>query len=295
MLRSVEMVGRFEAHLLPDGSTVYYEPDPKHAYFGEVKPNPKSEGGYSFVQSSRLTGVSTIAKHLDVNADPLMRWAVGLEHVGIAELVARHMEAGGDLTWLTDPARIGAKLADAESTWEHVRDRMAEWGTNVHEHVFLALAHGNVPDLADRSDEERGFAQAAMSWWRDRTPEVEAAEQVTVSHDKRFAGRFDLKATLDVDGTQVNALVDAKTRTSGRERLADHVQTVGYDIANRDCGIGPSEAQLVLLLMPDGTYREVWSAATEADFYAALTACQTGKHLDKRMRQATKARKAVTT
>jgi len=48
-----------------------------------------------------------------------------------------------------------------------------------------------------------------------------------------------------------------------------------------------------LILMPDGAYREEVGVATEADFNSALLACQSGKHLDKRMRDAEREREAV--
>lgn len=299
MQREVEMVGRFEAHVLPDGSTVYYEPDPKHAYFGEVKPSKSAEGGYSFVRESRLTGVSTIAKYLDANVDPLMHWAVGLDHVGIAELAGRD----ADRSWLSNPDAIKARLREAELRWTDVRDRAADRGTNVHERIFLALATGSAPpSLSELSEDERGYGQAAFAWWRDRNPTPVLAEQATACFDKGFAGRFDLLADFDADAfnagpassSTIRVLVDAKTRESGKVRKSDHVQLPGYEDANIACGIGPSDDRLVLILMADGTYREEWCVGTREDFYAALVACQTGKSIDKRMREADKARELVT-
>lgn len=288
-----KMVGRFEEVALPNGEVVYFEPE-KHQYFGEIKESARSKGGYSFVQSTRLTGVSTIAKFLDPNADPLMHWATKLDQIGIAELASQALDAGADLAWLREQRTIIEALRDAERTWTHVRDRAAERGTNVHERIFLALATGReAPSLAALSEEERRYGQAAMKWWRDRQPDPIAAEQVTVDHANRFAGRFDLLAQVDasdfdhvpegIAGT-FKVLVDAKTREKGKDRKSDHVQLPGYEVANVACDIGASDARLILLLMPDGNYREVWCAGTEADFYSALNASQSGKHLEKRMR-----------
>jgi hypothetical protein len=303
-------IGRFEEHTLPDGAVVYFEPE-KHAYYGEIKENPKSKGGYSFVRDSRLTGVSGIAKFIDPNADPLMHWAAKLDQIGIARLASAAIAAGGDLTWLCEQESIKAALYDGEATWMHERDRAAERGTNVHERIFLALAAGDTPpSLADLSGEERGYGQGVFAWWSERSPEPLAAEQVTVSLTRRFAGRFDLLADVDkgdlvdvpdwvadrigaVETETVRLLVDAKTREKGKVRKSDHVQLPGYETANRECGIGPSDLQLALILMPDGTYREEWCVGTETEFNSALLACQSGKHLEKRMREAEKARKAV--
>lgn len=289
----VEQVGRFERHTLPDGSAVFYEPDPAHRYFGEVKESVKAEGGFSYVRDSRLTGVSTPTKALDSNIDGLLYWAAKLDQTGIADLVGTQLGAGcdvGDLEWLASQESIAAALRDAELTWAHVRDRAATRGSNVHERIFLALATGKrPPSLSALSDEERGYGQAAIRWWRDREPEPERAEQVTAHLGMGVAGRFDLLA--QIDGERV--LVDAKTRERGQDRRSDHAQLPGYELCNVACGIGPSDRRLVLLLMPDGSYREIECVGTEADFRAALTAYRRGAKLEKRMRAAAKAERAV--
>lgn len=309
MRHDVEMVGRFEATTLPDGSRIFLDPEP-HRYYGHVKPSKTAEGGYSFTRESALPGASSVAKALDEDPEALMHWAVKRGHEGIARLVSEDIERGASVDWLTDPLTISARLAEHNLRWTDVRDQMAEWGTNVHRHVVLELAHGRVPSLADRSEEERGFAQAELSWWRERQPSVIAAEQATASLDKGYAGQFDLLFEVDVDRLDpdpekrppakllegresIRVLKDAKTRTNGKDRRADHTQVELYEVANRDCGIGPSDVRLVLLLMPDGNFREVWSTATDADAYAALVAFQRGKELGKRIDKGQRARKAV--
>jgi hypothetical protein len=302
MLTPSKPIGRFEEFTLPNGEVVYYE-DKHHAYYGEVKESKTAEGGYSFVRSTRLTGVSTIAKFLDPVADPLMHWATKLDQIGIAELASQALDAGADLTWLRDQRTIIEALRDAERTWTHIRDKRASEGTEVHEDITFALATGQpAPSLAGLSEEARGYGQAKMCWWRDRRPDPIAAEQVTVDHAKGFAGRFDLLAQFDADdfdhvpegitGT-FTALIDDKTREKGAVRKSDHVQLPGYEVANVACGIGASDARLILILMPDGTYREEWCVGTEADFLSALNASRSGKHLDKRMRDAEKAAKEL--
>lgn len=286
MLPEPKIIGRFEAHTLPDGSVIYYDDD-AHAYYGEVNPSKSAKGGYAGKQTSRLTGVSTIAKFLDANVDPLLWWAVGLDQVGIAEMAEKDMRAGADLTWLTSADQIKERLKGEEARWSDVRDRAADVGTNVHEEVFHALARGETPNLADRTEVERGFAQGVFRWWMDNDPEVIAAEQVTVDYSKGYAGRFDLLCVID--GQRV--LVDAKTRGKGVARKSDHVQLPGYESSNVACGIGGSDRQVVLILKPDGTYDAVPCVGTETDFNAALIASKAGKGLDKRIRDADKARK----
>jgi hypothetical protein len=286
--RTVKEVGRFEQHFLPDDSHIFYEPDPAHAYYGEIKESPKAKGGYSYVRDSRFVGVSTPTKALDSSIDGLLHWAAKLDQTGVAALAEQQIEAGcdvGDLAWLCSQPSISAALREAELTWTDVRDRAAQRGTNVHELIFLALAQGTrPPSLEKLSKVERGYGQAAIRWWRDRKPKPLFAEQVTVSREHGFAGRFDL--LCEIDGDRV--LVDAKTRERGQDRRSDHGQLPGYELANRECGIGESAYQVVLLLMPDGSYREVVCVGTKDDFLAALNAYRRGGALEKRMREAAK-------
>lgn len=309
MLTEHTMVGRFEAHVTPDGATTYFDPG-HHRYYGEIKPNPKSEGGYSYVQASALVGVSTAAKYLDGDPTGLMHWAAHRDQEGIAEIATADLDAGRSLDWLRSQGSIAARLSEAEATWVHIRDRRAEEGTNVHKKAVWALATGQErPSLADLSEAERGFGQGTFSWFHKRQPRPVAAEQLTVSQDKRIAGTFDLLADVDVDKFDtvpehlqdrdtIRILLDAKTRDEPRKiRKSDHVQLQGYEDCNQTCGIGSSDAQIVLLLLPDGTFREYWCDATVDEWYAALNSCHASKQVERRMaqskREADKAREAV--
>lgn len=283
--RQVREVGRFEEHTLPDESVVYYEPDPVHAYYGEVKPNAKSRGGYSFVRASRYAGVSTVVKPIDPDPTGLMWWTSKLDQLGIAELARECLNKGESLEWLRSQRTIDERLRERELTWDKVRDKAADRGTAIHERIFLALAQGEaVPSLSKLSDEERAYGQGAIRWWRKRKPTPLYAEQVTLCRAHSVAGRFDL--LCEIDGERV--LVDAKTREKGVARKGDHAQLAGYEMCNEACGIGGSDRQLALILKPDGSYLEVESVGTEADFIAALEAYRCGGDLDKRMRAAAK-------
>lgn len=281
------MIGRFVCCELPNGSTIYFDPEP-HRYYSEIKESKTAKGGYSFVKGSNVAGVSTVAKYVDPPGDNLLYWAAGLDQVGIAEIADRDMRSGADLTWLADPVRIKGRLREEQATWAHVRDRAANRGTNVHELALASLAQGDVPDLSGFSDEERAYGQAVISWWRERRPDVIEYEQLTFSPSRGFGGRFDLLAIFEVDGIDTKVLVDAKTREGGKVRMTDFVQLAGYESANRECGIGESTKQMALILMPDGSFREEWSTATDAHFNAALLAYQANKGLGKLMRDAAK-------
>lgn len=289
------MIGRFEAHTLPDGSTIYFEPD-DHAYYGEVKEAKSAKGGYSFVRASRLPGVSTIAKHLDASVEGLLYWAVKLDQIGIAKLAVKAIEEGRDLTWLQEQESIRRELSEAGLAWTDIRDQAAERGNLAHE-LQVAILTGEKASLSVFPEDQRPYGQALFKMVRDLAPKPVAIEKVTASPSKQFAGTFDLLADFEPDrfeaaghtlpfeiDREFRVLSDAKSRESGKERRADHVQLVGYEEANVECGIGASDYRLAVLLLPDGNYKLKWCAATPADFYAALTAHRSGKHLDSRMR-----------
>ena len=283
--RNVEMVGRFERHTLPDESVVYYEPDPVHAYYGEVKENKRANGGYSFVRDSRYIGVSTPCKAIDPDPTGLMWWAAKVDQLGIAELARECLDSGESLAWLRTQRSIDEKLRERELTWDKVRDKAADRGTAIHERIFLALAQDKrPPSLSRLSAEERAYGQAAIRWWRKRKPKPLYAEQVTVCHELNVAGRFDL--LCEIDGERV--LVDAKTREKGTDRRSDHAQLEGYELCNRSCGIGPSDRRLTLVLCPDGKPLERWSVGSEQDFLLALMTYRAGSDLGKRMTKAAK-------
>lgn len=288
---SPEMVGRFERHSLPDGSEIYFERE-KHAYYGEIKESARAEGGYSYVQSSRLPGVSTIAKHLDASVEALLYWAVKLEQTGIAKLAVRALEQGHDMSWLQSQESIRAQLAEAGLSWTDIRDEAAERGNLSHQ-LQVEIFTGGKPSLSMFPDDQRGYGQALFSWVRDRRPRPIAVERVTASLALGVAGTFDLMAEVDPDrfdslpfeiDRPFTILSDAKSRESGKDRRSDHIQLIGYEASNRACEIGATDHRLALLLLPDGTYKEKWCVATEADFAAALVAHNQGKALEKRMR-----------
>lgn len=282
----MERVGRFEKHTLPDGSSIFFDPQP-HRYYGEVHPSKSAAGGYAFVRDSSLIGVSTPTKCLDTNVDPLLYWSAKLDQVGIAQLASLCLDDGSDLDWLRDQRSIAAALRDAELTWDKVRDRTAVRGTAIHERIFHALATGErPPSLSDVSAEDRGYGQAAMKWWMKRQPKPLFAEQVTYCAEHRLAGRFDLLCEIEGHG---RVLVDAKTREKGAVRRSDHVQLPGYELCNVSCGIGPSDLQLALILTPWGDFIESWCQGTQGDFLAALDAYRRGNALEKRIKAAEKA------
>jgi hypothetical protein len=260
---------------LPSGETVFYR-EAQHSYWsGFDEATGKCSG--------RLVGVTTVAKALDTNADPLITWGAKLEAQGVCELLSAASDSDREHLLSNGGDRLHAELVAAGLDWRSVRDRRASQGSNVHERIFAALGRGETPSLASLKDEERGYGQAAFRFWRDAKPDPIAVEQVVYLPEYGVAGRFDLLARID--GEVV--LVDAKT--SKAAYLSHHVQLAGYRIGCEDSGFEAPERCLVLLLRPDGSYETVEGCGTIEDWEAAHTAYTATKRVGKAQRALAKA------
>lgn len=165
------LFGRFELHVLPDGSEVYYD-DGRHAYFSRIEERPG--GKWVGPKDARLPSPSTVAKVYDLQ--------------------------------LAD--RLAGAAAKAGPEWFDRKDRRAAEGTAVHEKILEILAAGKrIPSLADVTEAERGYAQGVIAWWAKVKPKPIESEQVVYSRAHGFAGRLDLIA--EIDGRRT--IVDLKT------------------------------------------------------------------------------------
>lgn len=265
------LFGAFEVHPLPNGTEVFFRAS-DHSYFSRIEERPG--GKWVGPRDARLPSPSAIGKMLDTNVEPLLRWAAKQTCNGVVQL--RTVPQDGDALW-------GALSAEG-LTYSDLREKRATEGTAVHQDVLEALAAGGkVPSLSAVGDDERGFAQGVLAFWRDHDPEPIASEQVVYSAEHGFAGRFDLLAQLD----DQRVLVDLKT--SKFIGNGAHVQTAGYIGAAIESGFGPVDEALILQVLADGTYRLHPCGATYEDFLAALEAHTAARRVSKRSRELLKA------
>lgn len=258
-----EMRGDFEVHL--DGAVFYRDSD--HSYYDRIEQRGEKWVG---PRDARLPSPSTIAKLLETNNEPLLRWAAKQTCNGVAAL-DKGVPRDGEALW--------EALRANKLTYADLRNKRAEEGTNVHERILAALAEGGrVPSLASVSDEERGYGQGVLAFWHECEPEPIASEQVVYSAEHRFAGRFDLLCELDSQRT----IVDLKTGFVG---AGAHAQLAGYALAAEECGLGPIEASAILKVDATGDWELIPCAALESDFIAALRAYHAAKAIGKILRE----------
>jgi hypothetical protein len=264
--------GPFERIDLPK-TTVFYR-DPDHSYWTGCK-QKTVKGKLTWSGSGRLTGVTTVIQPWDFRPDSLMRWVERLTLEG----VVRGFEGQ---TIPRDPHVLRQLLENKELRWEQIRDEAGKSGTNVHEKVFHALAHGEeIPSLADVAEAERKKAQGVLKWWSLREPEVLQAEQVVCSPEHGFAGRLDLRARIKDPLRPGIGIVDLKT--GGFISNKAIVQPAGYDLGCLHSGLAdePADWYLILQVDDDGNFREIWSPATHADFLDSLRIYRRAAELSK--------------
>lgn len=256
----------FEFHTMPNGTTcVYRESD--HSYWREA--NGDSGKG-------RLTGVSTVVAPYDWNPDGLMKWACRLNHDGIATLASLGLsqeepdDMRAELDWLLTGERITDTLAAHDLDHTSQKEKRGREGTNVHQHALHALATGQeLPSYDKLTDEELGYAEGILRFWRENQPVTLCSEVVVFSDALGIAGRFDWSGGLNAGDFKGSfALLDAKT--SGYLSTKFHVQIEGYRKCSADAGFKPTDLGLILQVKPDGMYDLIPSCATEQSFLNAV-------------------------
>ena len=307
----------FQEFEMPSGAVVYYR-DPDHSYWGEIKPKRKTkpEGEWQGVQSSRMTGVTSVVEPFGWDStNPLMGWAVRINLEGVAELVRREVErveqesaignssASLELGWLMDPDQIKARLKSAQLRDEDVKEEAGERGSNVHLHTLNALAAGMpVPATERLTEEERGYSMAVTQFWLDHEPDALQAEQVVFDPGLRVAGRLDFRGFLrsrcrdpkcPCKTLSPAEIVVLDLKTSNYVGRTAFVQARGYDLLCRIAGFGKAERCFIVKAKEDGSYRLIESPATGDDFLSALEMYRRGKALDQQATAMAKALEAV--
>ena len=226
------------------------------AYYDSIGLDGEPQQRRYLIDGKRLVNVTTILNTLS-KGDALLHWAVNLANEG--------------------------------KDWREVRDEAAKRGTNSHHLLLQVLTKGRA-GLADLSDEERPYGQAAFRWAREAAPEVELAETMVASVEHGFAGRFDLLASIDGFRT----LVDFKTVTKwsyfgpGKKRPPYEENLLQLDLYQQglaECGYEPAERGLIVRLGPDGTFDETYVALEPTRGLGVLAAYQAKKLAAKALRE----------
>lgn len=146
------------------------------------------------------------------------------------------------------------------------RDVGADRGTAVHDVLERWATSGDVPDLADFDVSVRGYVQGLCAWLLKARPVPTAIEQIVGSVIHGYAGRMDLRATLD----GVDTIIDLKTNPKGRVYDEAHLQAQAYSLAHQECGADPPQDIVIVAVGEEGNYEQVPCEAEEGDWLAVL-------------------------
>lgn len=209
-------------------------------------------------ERTAAVSVTSFLKVLDKPA--LVAWAERAGAEG-ALILARAGELDGvHPVNAIDIVRMHKLGADAK------RDAGADRGTAVHDTLELWAREQVVPDLADFPGEVRGYVQGLCSWLLDARPKPSSVERFVGSVTYGYAGRLDMRAT--VDGR--DCIIDLKTNPAGRVYDEAHLQARAYAIADVECGSPAPEGIMIVAVGADGSHDCVECEAEPVDVFNVL-------------------------
>lgn len=294
------------SEVTPSGIEVEYQVKPKRQY--RVRLHSSSlllEGG-----ATPWCVVPSVTTVLDVLAKGGLSWwgqEVGVE--GVLELYRNNLLVSGPVVermgfseklFLNTSEGYQAATVDGvvdllkkqKLTINHTLGKAQKRGTAVHDALEAWAKTGAKPDFRMFPPEEQGYVAGLYAFLLDiPTAEPVASEVMVGSLEHGFAGRYDIrfKTTEDhavvVHRTPVRGPKYAKLapglylgdlKTKKQKAMYEPVyesyqfQVTGYEGASIECGYEATDAQGVLYVAPDGTYKFVRSNAMFQDFLNVL-------------------------
>lgn len=221
-----------------------------------------------------VTGVLKV-----LSRDALIPWAEArgiqgaVKAVALGEIDPSSDESAANAVSIVRTLGLGADAA---------RDEGAGRGTALHGALELYVTKGEVPAFDAFPAQHRGYVQALCRWLISARPEPSAVEVCVGSIEHEFAGRLDLRATIDGE----DLVVDLKTNAAGRVYDEPHLQCAAYMLAHVECGAAHPDGGLIVALGEDGNYDARRCEATAQDFLDVLGA----HHAIGRLRKSRQAR-----
>lgn len=227
-------------------------------------------------QRTRVPSVTTILDCLDKPA--LNRWKCRVTATNALALVREFPAIVNDVEpdGMHDAMCTHAVDVDSESR------KAAQRGVDIHTVLQRYAETGDAPNLADHPPEHRGFIRGLVGWLLADDPQPEAIEQLVAHPEHRYAGRFDLRATI----RGRSCLVDLKTNREGRVYREAHLQAVGYGMAELECGGAPLDEVVLVGVGAQGTFERVRGQGRSADWLAIVEIYRRLQRLDIALREA---------
>lgn len=284
--------------ITPSGLEIYYQAAPKRLYRVRQLKQTEDESGVSYTSDPdspwvEVASVSTILQVLEKGG--LSWWgmkvgvqgAVALASGGHVDLDDVHPDCLDEVS-----TQVIELLKQHKLTVNHVKDKAADRGTNVHAALEQFAETGTIPDPEFFPESERGYVQGLVAFLNDAHPTTHFSE-LTVASEDGWAGRFDWVVNLDFAGKVVTKTYPKKTdvrrevsdtwlidlKTSKGVYPSYKLQTAAYAHGFWECGYGPVRHAGVLRVTEDGRYELVESDATYDEFLSVLDVYHAVKRL----------------
>jgi hypothetical protein len=266
---------QFEQTTTPSGQEIYYQWAPKRLYrMGPLGGDWLAHGDQGWVEVPSVTTV------LGVLEKPALVWW-GMK-VGVSGMVELARQGEVDLTanmLRHHTADTAAELADEfvdlltehRLTVNHVKDKAADRGINVHDALESWCKHGVLPIVEQYPEAERGYIDGLCAFLTAirNVAEVDGMEVMVGSLEHLYAGRFDLVLNISQPVEMVTKcypkradkmqeisagryLLDLKT--SKRVYPTHFLQLEAYEKASIECGYAPTDHRGVVHATADGKY-----------------------------------------
>jgi hypothetical protein len=151
---------------------------------------------------------------------------------------------------------------------EAKREAGADRGTAVHRVLEFWAREQTIPNLADFDASVSGYVQGLCAWLLAANPQPTSIERCVGSREHRYAGRMDLRATIDKRDT----IIDLKTSKAGRAYPEAHIQAMAYSLADVECGSPVPQEILIVAVGEDGGFEQVTCEAEAGDWLNVLGA-----------------------
>jgi hypothetical protein len=219
--------------------------------------------GQQMIDGKPIVSVTTVTKEIGDTFGQGAWWGMTVGVDGYWEASQRR-----DGILPDDTAEIIEVLKQEKLTTNHVRDKAATRGTDVHALAEHWVQSKEVPQGDGYEESLRNFIE---------TEKVRPLEAETLVGSRRFAyaGTHDLIARFPrIDSI---GLIDYKSKTKPLKGKASayeqhHLQLRGYEDARQEMGYEATEFQAVVNLYPDGEYAIVQGRATSEQWQAAIAA-----------------------
>lgn len=228
------------------------------------------------IDGEPVPGVTSILKLVIDSSGPMSWWGMRIGLQGVLALATRYPD---EEILLNTAEQLEKFIVREKLSTNHVRDQAGARGKGVHQAAENYAETQVIPDPQDFHPSERGYVRSLAHFLTEEQPEILDTEVIVGSKRHGYAGTYDTRGVL----FGKSCLLDYKT--SKRVYDSHHLQLAAYEVAAKEMGAEPTEAQYVIRLGEDGDYEVVESKATELQWLAALNHYRSLKELQESLKK----------